>query len=148
MCIGGAFELAICITTGSAWLSFKLNQINQLRLEADEAEQEAEIVKAPVESPPRASNTSIVIYTFDNKTYFNPYPKVMNLRRFIIDSNKSADEITIKKIKHDMKLKEYATMFIVDSIIQYYLQKSIQNENIPTCLLVTTLFLTSILLYK
>eukprot|EP00751_Fragilariopsis_kerguelensis_P046770 CAMPEP_0170989806 /NCGR_PEP_ID=MMETSP0736-20130129/8103_1 /TAXON_ID=186038 /ORGANISM="Fragilariopsis kerguelensis, Strain L26-C5" /LENGTH=89 /DNA_ID=CAMNT_0011414615 /DNA_START=258 /DNA_END=527 /DNA_ORIENTATION=+ len=33
-CIGGQFELAICITNGSEWLSSKFGRINQERLEA------------------------------------------------------------------------------------------------------------------
>ena len=57
------------------------------------------------------------------KANINPYPKFVNLGRFIVDSNKFSKEITIKKSKNNIKLKEYAAMSVVDSAIQYYLGK-------------------------
>ena len=47
----------------------------------------------------------------------------MNPGRFVIDTNKFAKEITIKKIKLDMKVKEYAAYTVIDSAVQYYLRK-------------------------
>ena len=122
-CIGGAFELVICITNGSEWLTSKLGQINQARLEIAEVVQEADNVTAAAENPPRASDTTIVIYTLATKIDADPDPKLVNPGRFVIDSTKSANNITINKFKHDMKLKEYAYMSIVNSAIQYYLRK-------------------------
>ena len=52
-----------------------------------------------------------------------PYPKITNPSQFAIELDKSADEITIGKIKHDIKLKKYAVLTVVDSNIWYFLQK-------------------------
>ena len=69
-----------------------------------------------------------------HKTYINPYPKIVNSGQFVMDSNKSTEEITIRKIRHNMKLKEYAVMSVVDSVIQYYLQKVFRIEIVANML--------------
>ena len=65
----------------------------------------------------------MIIYTVAIETDCEPYPKLTNPGRYIIDPNKSADNVTIAKIKHDMKLKEYAAITVVDSAVQYFLRK-------------------------
>ena len=70
-----------------------------------------------------APDTSIDVYIGATEADINLYPKLANPGRFIIDSNKNAKEITIKKIKHDIKFKEYAAYYtIADSTVQYYLK--------------------------
>ena len=60
-CIGGKFELAICITTGPEWLSVEMGQINQKRLEIAEAARANNNAKLAAEMPPKAPDTSIII---------------------------------------------------------------------------------------
>ena len=73
--------------------------------------------------PPTAPDNSIITYTESTENDCNPYPKIQNPGQFVIDPSKTADQITIGKIKHDMKLKEYAALTVVDSAIQYFLRK-------------------------
>ena len=122
-CIGGHFELAICITNGSEWMSAEHGRINQQRLEAAEETRVIENAKRAAANPVEPADTSIVIYTVATDADIEPYPKLTNPGRFEIDTNKNAEEITIKKIKHDMKLKEFVSYTVVDSAIQYFLRK-------------------------
>ena len=123
-CIGEQFELSICITNGSEWLQAEMGRINQLRLEA------AELQRATNNAGKTAANQdkSIVTYTKATEGDCDPYPKIKNPGQFVIDTNKTADQITIAKIKHDMKLKEYAALTVVDSAIQYFLRKNFGVE--------------------
>ena len=120
-CIGGKFKLAISITNGSEWLSAEMGRINQERLEEAEAVHATDIAKLAAEIPPKAPDTSIIIYACATKTDCEPYLKLTNPGRFIINTSKSAKVITIVKIKHNMKLKECAVYTVVDSVVQYYL---------------------------
>ena len=119
-CIGGLFELSICITNGAEWLQAEMGRINQQRFEA--AEQQRATDNATKAASNLAVDNSIVTYTPATEGDCNPYPKIKNPGQFVIDSNKTADQITIAKIKHDMKLKEYAALTVVDSAIQYFLR--------------------------
>ena len=84
-CIGGHSELAICITNGSERLSAELGRINQLRLEAAEATQISDNAKAAAASPVQAPDTSIVNYTVATEADIDPYPKLTNPGRFVVD---------------------------------------------------------------
>ena len=122
-CIGGKFELAICITNGYEWLSTEMGRLNQERLEDAKEVRANSNAKAAAAVPPTAPDTSIINNTCATKTNCKPYPKLTNPGRFLIDTNKSAKVITIEKVKHDMKLKEYAAYTVVDSAVQHYLRK-------------------------
>ena len=100
-----------------------MGQINYERLEDAESVRASNNAKAAVETPPKAPDTSIINYICATETDINPYSKLTNSGRFVIDTNKSAEVITIKKIKHNMKVKEYAAYTVVDSAVQYYLWK-------------------------
>ena len=115
--IGGQFELSICNTNGSEWLSAEMGRINREIFEI------AETARATDNAKPKAPDTLIIIYTCATETDCEPYPKLMNPRRFVIDTLKSSEVITIEKIKHNMKLKEYAAYTVVDSAVQHFLQK-------------------------
>ena len=52
----------------------------------------------------------------------------MNPGRFVIDTNKFSKVITIKNIKHYVKLNEYAAYTVVDSTVQRYLRKVFDIE--------------------
>ena len=120
-CIGGQFELSICITNRSEWLQAQMGRINQARLEA--AEQQRATNNATKVAANQAADNSIITYTTAREGDCAPYPKITNPGQFAIDANKTANKITIGKIKHDMKLKEYAALTVVDSAVQYFLQK-------------------------
>ena len=122
-CIGGQFELSICITNGSEWLLAEMGRINQERFEIAEQKRASDNAAAKAAVPPTAADTSIIIYTMATEIDCDPYPKLTNPGRFIIDTNKTADDITIAKIKHDMRLKEFAAITVVDSAVQYFLRK-------------------------
>ena len=127
-CISGKFELAICITNGSEWLSAEMGRINQERLEDAENVCAIDNTKAPAAVPPTAPDTSNINYTCVTKTDCEPYPKLTNSGKFVIDTNKSTEVIIVDKIKHNMKLKEYAAYTVVDSVIQHYLRKVFETE--------------------
>ena len=74
------------------------------------------------ETPPRAPDTLLINYICATETDINPYPNITNPGRFVIDTNKSAKVITIKKIKHNIKLKKYAAYTVVESVVQYFFQ--------------------------
>ena len=120
-CIGGHFELAICITKGLDWMSAKHGRVNQERLEAAEATRASGNAKRAAATPVQAPDTSIVNYIVATDNDIESYPKLVNSGRFVIDSNKNTEEITIAKIKHNMKLKEFASYTVVDSAVQYFL---------------------------
>ena len=122
-CIGGKFELSISITNESEWLFAEMGRLNQERLEAAKAVRATDNAKLAAETPPKASDTLIIIYTYATKNECDPYPKLTNPGRFAINTTKSAKVITINKIKQDMKLKEYAAYTVVDSAVQYFLRK-------------------------
>ena len=122
-CIGGQFELSICITNGSEWLTAEIGRINQERLDIAEQQRATNNVAAAAAVPPTAPDTSMIIYVVANETDCDPYPKLTNPGRFTIDPNKTADDITIAKIKHDMSLKEFAAITVVDSAVQYFLRQ-------------------------
>ena len=96
-CIGGQFELSICITNGSEWLQAEMGRINQERLEAAEQKRASENAAAAAANPPTAQDTSIILFTQAVANDCNQYPKLTNPGRFVIDVNKSADEVSIKK---------------------------------------------------
>ena len=98
-----------------------MGQINQERLEDTEAVRTSDNAKAAVEAPPKAPDTLIINCTCATETDINPYPKLTNPGRFVIDTKKSTKMITIKNIKQDMKLKEYAAYTVVDAAVQYFL---------------------------
>ena len=119
-CIGGQCELSICITNGLEWLQAEMGRINQEQLEA--AKQQCATDNATKAAANQAADNSIIIYIMATEHDCAPYPKITNPGQFAIDLNKSADKIIIGKIKHDMKLKEYAALTVVDSAVQYFLQ--------------------------
>ena len=100
-----------------------MGRINQERLKIAERKRAIDNATAAAAVPPTAPDTSIIIYTCATKNDCDPYPKLTNPGRFVIDTNKSADDITIAKIKHNMKLKEYAAITVVDSAVQHFLHK-------------------------
>ena len=122
-CIGGQFELAICITNGSEWFCAELRRVNQERLVVAEATRATDNAARAAANPAQAPDTSIINYTLATEADIEPYPKLTNPGRFVIDANKTAEEITIAKIKHDMNLKEFASYTVVDSAVQYFLRK-------------------------
>ena len=125
----GKVELAICIINESEWLLAEIERINQERLEDAEDLLATDNAKAAAAVPPTAPDTSIINYTCATKTDCDSYPKLTNPGRFIIDTNKSAEVTTIEKIKHNMKVNEYATYTVVDSAVQHYLRKVFGTEN-------------------
>ena len=90
-CIGGKFELAICITNGSEWLSSEIDWINQERLEAAKEVRVSDYTKTAVAVSPTAQDTSIINCIYATEADIDPYPKLMNPGRFVIDTNKSAE---------------------------------------------------------
>ena len=98
-------------------------------MEAAELTRISDNAKRAAALPVQPPDTSIVIHTVATKADIDPYPKLTNPGRFVIDTNKSAQEITIERIKHDMKLKEFVFFTVVDSAIQYYLRKVFGTDN-------------------
>ena len=123
MCIGGQFELSICITNGSEWFSVEMGRVNQERFEIAETAHASDNARAAAAVKPTAPETSIVIYTCATKIDCDLYQKLSNPGRFVVDVSKLADNITIAKIQNDTKLKEYAAVTFVDSAVQHFLWK-------------------------
>ena len=94
-----------------------MGRLNQERLEDAEAVRATNNAKLAAETPSKAPDKSIIIYTCATKTDCELCSKLTNPGRFIIDIIKSAKVITIEKIKHNMKLKEYAAYTVVDSAV-------------------------------
>ena len=61
-CIGGQFELSICITNGSEWLSAEMGRINQELLKISESTRATENARAAAALPPTLPDTLIVTY--------------------------------------------------------------------------------------
>ena len=95
-----------------------MGRINQERFEIDEQKYGSDNVAAKAAVPPTAADTSIIFYTMATENVCDPYPKLNIPGRFFIDTNKSIDDVTIAKIKHDMKFKEFAAITVVDSAVQ------------------------------
>ena len=119
--IGGQFELSICITTRQEWLASKFGQINQKIFEATEGSQWLANMTALASQPARAAKNPPIIYTKAIGTDCLPYSTLLNPRKFVINPNLSAWEVTITKIKHNIILKEYVVMIIVNTTIQLFL---------------------------
>ena len=91
----------------------------------------------------------IIIYTCATKTDCELYPKLTNPARLVIDTSKSAEVITIDKIKHNMKLKEYAAYTVVETLLSNIFSKRyLDLKFLPTCSLVIISFSTNTLPYR
>ena len=105
-----------------------MGRINQEILEDVKAMRATDNAKLAAETPPKAPDTSISVYSCATETDCESYSKLTNPGRSVIDTKKSAEVITIGKVKHDIELKEYAVYTVVDSVVQHYLCKVFGTE--------------------
>ena len=120
-CVGGIFGHAICITTTPEWNSAEIIRINGDREVAAQETRRIDNAAALAANDP--ADNSPITYTEATVADCEPFPALVNPGKYIVNSNWTAKDATINKLKHDVLQKEYTAQLNVDAAIQLFFRK-------------------------